>query len=76
MTHIFPQDKYRADYTVYFYSFPCDYWGMGYDMGNDDSNKSEMKRWQARIKGSFLFHLGSNFYIGPMVSYDYVIGKT
>ena len=74
-THIFPQDKYRADYTVYFYSFPCDYWGMGYDMGNDDSNKSEMKRWQARIKGSFLFHLGSNFYIGPMVSYDYVIGK-
>uniref|UniRef100_UPI004024CE81 BamA/TamA family outer membrane protein n=1 Tax=Segatella hominis TaxID=2518605 RepID=UPI004024CE81 len=74
-THIFPQDKYRTDYTVYFYSFPCDYWGMGYDMGNDDSNKSEMKRWQARIKGSFLFHLGSNFYIGPMVSYDYVIGK-
>lgn len=74
-THIFPQDKYRADYTVYFYSFPCDYWGMGYEMGNDDSNKSEMKRWQARIKGSFLFHLGSNFYIGPMVSYDYVIGK-
>lgn len=74
-THIFPQDKYRADYTVYFYSFPCDYWGMGYDMGNDDSNKSEMKRWQARIKGSFLFHLGSNFYIGPMMSYDYVIGK-
>ena len=74
-SHIFPQDKYRADYTVYFYSFPCDYWGMGYDMGNDDSNKSEMKRWQARIKGSFLFHLGSNFYIGPMVSYDYVIGK-
>lgn len=74
-THIFPQDKYRADYTVYFYSFPCDYWGMGYDMGNDDSNKSEMKRWQARIKGSFLFHLGSNFYIGPMVSYDYVIGR-
>lgn len=74
-THIFPQDKYRADYTVYFYSFPCDYWGMGYDMGNDDSNKSEMKRWQARIKGSFLFHLRSNFYIGPMVSYDYVIGK-
>ncbi len=74
-THIFPQDKYRADYTVYFYSFPCKYWGMGYDMGNDDSNKSEMKRWQARIKGSFLFHLGNNFYLGPMVSYDYVIGR-
>ena len=74
-THIFPHDKYRADYTVYFYSFPCKYWGMGYDMGDNSDNESEMKRWQARVKGSFLFHLGDNFYVGPMVSYDYVIGK-
>lgn len=74
-THIFPHDKYRADYTVYFYSFPCNFWGIGYDMGDNNNNKSEMKRWQARIKGSFLFHLGDNFYMGPMVSYDYVIGK-
>lgn len=74
-THIFPQDKYRADYTIYFYSFPCKFWGMGYDMGDDDSNKSDMKRWQARFKASFLFHLGDNLYLGPMVSYDYVIGK-
>lgn len=74
-THIFPQDKYRADYTIYFYSFPCKFWGIGYDMGDDDSNKSDMKRWQARFKASFLFHLGDNLYLGPMVSYDYVIGR-
>ena len=74
-THIFPKDKYRADYTIYFYSFPCKFWGMGYDMGDDDSNKSDMKRWQARFKASFLFHLGDNLYLGPMVSYDYVIGR-
>ena len=74
-THIFPQDKYRADYTINFYSFPCKFWGMGYDMGDDDSNKSDMKRWQARFKASFLFHLGDNLYLGPMVSYDYVIGR-
>ena len=74
-THIFPQDKYRADYTIYFYSFPCKFWGMGYDMGDDDSNKSDMKRWQARFKASFLFHLGDNLYLGSMVSYDYVIGR-
>lgn len=74
-THIFPQDKYRADYTIYFYSFPCKFWGMGYDMGDDDSNKSDMKRWQARFKASFLFHMGDNLYLGPMVSYDYVIGR-
>ena len=74
-THIFPQDKYRADYTIYFYSFPCKFWGMGYDMGDDDSNKSDMKRWQARFKASFLFHMGDNLYLGPMMSYDYVIGR-
>lgn len=74
-THIFPQDKYRADYTIYFYSFPCKFWGMGYDMGDDESNKSDMKRWQARFKASFLFHMGDNLYLGPMVSYDYVIGR-
>ena len=74
-THIFPQDKYRADYTIYFYSYPCKFWGMGYDMGDDDSNKSDMKRWQARFNASFLFHLGDNLYLGPMVSYDYVIGR-
>lgn len=74
-THIFPQDKYRATYTLYFYSFPCKYWGMGYDMGNDDDNKSEMKRWQARIKGSFLWNLGHNMFLGPTVAYDYVIGR-
>lgn len=74
-THIFPQDKYRADYTIYFYSFPCKFWGMGYDMGDDNSNKSDMKRWQARFKASFLFHMGDNLYLGPMVSYDYVIGR-
>ena len=31
-THIFPQDKYRLDYTLYIYSFPTKFWGMGYDM--------------------------------------------
>lgn len=73
-THLFPQDRYRIDYTVYFYSFPCDFWGMGYDMGDDDANKSDMKRWQARIKANFLFRVAPQLYMGPLFSYDYVIG--
>lgn len=74
-THIFPQDRYRTDYTVYFYSFPCKYWGMGYDNGNRPENESEMKRWQARIKGSFLWNLGNNIYTGPVMAFDYVAGR-
>ena len=74
-THIFPQDKYRLDYTLYFYSFPSKFWGMGYDMGNVDANETDMDRWQAQIKASFLFKLTDNLYLGPMVAYDYVHGK-
>ena len=74
-THIFPHDRYRAIYTLYFYSFPCQFWGMGYDMGDNDDNKSDMKRWQVHMKGSFLWNLGSNLFLGPSLAYDYIIGK-
>ena len=74
-THIFPHDRYRAVYTLYFYSFPCKFWGMGYDMGDNDDNESDMKRWQVHVNGSFLWNLGSNLFLGPSVAYDYIIGK-
>lgn len=34
-----------------------------------------MKRWQAQAEAAFLFRVADNFYVGPMASYDYVIGK-
>lgn len=73
--HIAPKGRYRIDYHLYFYSFPADFWGIGYEMGDNDANKSDMKRWQAQAEVSFLFSVADNFYIGPMASYDYVIGK-
>ena len=73
--HIAPKGRYRIDYHLYFYSFPADFWGIGYEMGDNDANKSGMKRWQAQAEVSFLFRVADNFYIGPMASYDYVIGK-
>lgn len=73
--HIAPQGRYRIDYDLQFYSFPSDFWGIGYEMGDNDANKSDMKRWQAQAEASFLFRVADNFYIGPMASYDYVIGR-
>lgn len=73
--HIAPKGRYRIDYHLYFYSFPADFWGIGYEMGDNDANESDMKRWQAQAEVSFLFRVADNFYIGPMASYDYVIGK-
>ncbi len=34
-----------------------------------------MKRWQAQAEAAFLFRVADNFDVGPMASYDYVIGK-
>lgn len=75
-THIFPGDRQRIDYTTYFYSFPCDFWGMGYVMGDDDSNKSDMKRWQAQLKASWLFRTADNLFLGPTFAFDYVQGHS
>ena len=73
--HLFYNDNYRLDYTLYFFSFPSGYWGIGYDMGNDGSNCTQMKRWQAQIKTSFLVKFSKSLYIGPMLSYDFVSVK-
>lgn len=73
--HIFPHDRYRLDYTLYFYSFPCKYWGIGYDKGNNDTNETEMNRWQAQAKASFMFRVAPSTYIGPMLTFDFIEGK-
>ena len=73
--HIAPKGRYRIDYHLYFYSFPADFWGIGYEMGDNDANKSDMKRWQDKDRIDFFRRVADNFYIGPMASYDYVIGK-
>ena len=73
-THKFPHDTHRIDYTLYFYSFPCYIWGLGYDMGDNDDNKSKMKRWQAQAKASWLIRTADNLFVGPTVAFDYVRG--
>ena len=74
-THIFPYDRYRLSYTTYFYSFPADFWGIGYERGNDDTNKIKMKRWQMRGKVDFLWQLTDGLFLGPTLAYDFVRGK-
>lgn len=73
--HLFPQDKYRLNYKLYFYSFPSLYWGKGYNNGVKSGNESEYDRFQAQIQAEFLFRLTNNFYIGPMAVFDYIHGS-
>ena len=68
--HLFPQEKYRLNYNLYFYSFPSLYWGRGYDNGANSDNESDYKRFQAQVKVDFMFRVAKSFYIGPMAVFD------
>ncbi len=70
--HIFPHNRYRLDYTLYFYSFPSKYWGIGYANGNNGGNESDMERKQAQAKASFLIRVAEGLYFGPVAAYDFM----
>ena len=74
--HISPKDRYRIIYTLYFYDFPSKFWGIGYDMADDDSNKSKLKDWQAEMKASWLWRLTEGLYLGPTMAYDYTEARS
>lgn len=72
--NIFEREKWRIDYSLYFFSFPSAFWGLGYVAGNNDANASRYKRKQARTKFDFLFKVAPKFYIGPSVGFEYASG--
>ena len=71
--HIFPGRRYRLDYTVSFSSFPSKFWGMGFSMGDESGNESDMDRLQAQAKATFLIRVTDGLYAGPLAAYDYVL---
>ena len=67
-----PHEKYRLDYQLSFYTFPGEFWGMGFEQGADDSNKSDYHRIKLQFKPSFLFRLGEAVFLGPVVDLEWV----
>ena len=74
-TNLFPRDRFRLEYNLYFYSFPGYFWGIGYENASNDDNKSKYKRLQNQVKVDFLFRLAPNLYLGPGASFNYIKGK-
>lgn len=74
-SHLFPQDRFRLDYSVHTISFPSYFWGLGYDQGKTDGNKSSYTRKQNTVKLDFLIRVADNLYIGPGANFDYIYGK-
>lgn len=52
--NLFPKDRYRLNYSMSFYSFPSYFWGIGFYQGNNDVNKTKIKRFQSKLKAEFL----------------------
>lgn len=74
-THMFPQDKYRINYNLYFYSFPSKYWGCGYSNASNDHNESKYDRKQSRITTEFLVNTWDKLYIGPTAQFNNIKAK-
>ena len=50
---------------------PLNFWGLGYDMADNDDNKSEMKERKAKIKLEWMWHVARGLYVGPAIEWDY-----
>lgn len=70
-THVFPYDKGRIDYEIAANYFKEKFWGIGYEMGNNDANEGLIKRWKIGAKANFLWEVARNVFIGPSLTYDF-----
>ncbi|MEG1737947.1 MAG: hypothetical protein RR137_06360 [Odoribacter sp.] len=74
-TTIFPQNKYRLGINLYFFSFPSQYWGIGYDRGSKDDDYTTYKRLEKQIRIDFSRKILNNTYIGITTLFRHVNGK-
>lgn len=73
--NIFPQDKMRLEYEFSFASYRSYYWGIGYDMGANDDNKSRYKYFETSADVDLGFRLAPHLYLGPEISMSYIEGR-
>ncbi|MGM9691677.1 MAG: BamA/TamA family outer membrane protein [Alloprevotella sp.] len=70
--HIFPRERYKLEYRLNLSTFLTDYYGMGYALNNEDSNKASFRRNRVEAIARFLFRLAPNTYLGPTFSYRFI----
>lgn len=70
--NFFPKERFRLDYRAYIYTFPTNFWGIGYANGNNDDNETNYRRNRVDLMGRFLFRMARNTYIGPMLNFRYI----
>ncbi len=73
--NIFPKNKFRIDYDFYLYTFPSDFWGIGYENGNNNANKSSYDRLETILRIDWLARLHKDLYGGISTGFNWVKGS-
>ena len=64
--------KWSVGYKGYFSAASVDFWGIGYENGQNDLNRSIYDRKKGYVQVEALRHFSGNFHAGPSVSWDWV----
>lgn len=72
---LFPKEKYRLDFDLYFFSFPSKYWGIGYKNGSQEAHYTTYDRKEVQWKINFLTKIAPNTFVGITGLYRHVNGK-
>lgn len=70
-THVFPKDTRRINYELDFESFGTYFWGIGYNMNNENANKTKYSLLDITLAADFEWRLANNVFIGPALEISY-----
>ena len=71
-THIKRKDRSRINYQAYFYSFPCYFWGVGFENAFNNENKTKYSKLQAQIIGEWIWQIYPGLFLGPSIEFSYI----
>ena len=70
-TMFFPHDSKRINLELRVGYAPKYFWGVGYDMGNNNANKTKLNQNEIKIQGDMFFRVVPSFYVGPSLEWNY-----
>ena len=73
--HIARNDVSRINYQVYFYSFPCYFWGVGFENDFIDSNSTKYNKLQAQVIADWVWKIADGLYAGPAIEFSYISAR-
>lgn len=73
--NIFPDDKMRLEYNVNFYSFPTNFWGIGYRNGRNKNNETSYDLFSTKFSANLYFKVTDGLYAGPQAQFVFMRGS-